>query len=105
MSTSSSRTAILTGLFGVLVFVGGLVGFINSASVVSFAFGLAFGLTLAVAAYLVSHPTTQDHGFLFSLGTRSARPACAVGGPFVSPPPTCSSCMCVSSRLQCCSAR
>lgn len=65
----ANANAMLTGLFGVLVFVGGLIGFVNSGSVMSFAFGLAFGLMLAVAAYLMNHHTTRNNGYLLSLGT------------------------------------
>lgn len=54
------------------VFVGGLIGFVNSGSVMSFAFGLAFGLMLAVAAYLMNHHTTRNNGYLLSLGLLGA---------------------------------
>jgi uncharacterized membrane protein (UPF0136 family) len=57
----------LTALFGIFVFVGGLVGFVSSGSIISFAFGLAFGLLLAISAYLMSDNKTEDLGYLISL--------------------------------------
>lgn len=69
----------LTGLFGVLVFVGGLAGFLNTGSVVSFIAGTGFGLLLAVAAYLMNNARTRDRGYLLSLGSALVRPVGGMG--------------------------
>lgn len=59
----------LTGVFGVVVWVGGLIGFINSGSVVSCAAGSVFGVLLLASAYMIRNTHTVTKGYLLSLGT------------------------------------
>lgn len=58
----------LTGLFGLLVIVGGVVGYVNTGSVPSLIAGSSFGLLLVASAYLINNKKTQDRGYLLSLG-------------------------------------
>jgi len=56
-----------TGAFAALVAMGGVVGYVNTGSVVSLAAGTAFGLLLAVSAFLMRDRKTRYSGYLLSL--------------------------------------